>query len=429
MLGARADDVAAHPHRPRRLLLHHAHPDPGLDACDHIVADDDVAHIGPIAGDDADPRHVVDRVVGHHRVRLGVDADRPRIRIGRRRRRDVAHDIAGAGRQVPAAVEIGNRDAGRRAVDDVVGDHRAREPEFGKDRHLARAEARVAADLRVVPRVHAHGRERAADDDIVAHDHAIGLIDVDAVARLPVAAAPPVDRLDPVAADDRAVVPVGAAPDADAGIAAPADVIAANHQAAAVLRMDGGVGQLVEAAVLDRQRRVGGHDAAAPEQEAAMAEPHRDARVDLQQPVPAAGSAAGESHILEHQIVGDIRLADRRRVHRDQHRQPRLADDADRGRKFEIVRKNLPAGEQQRPAVVMRRVECCLQLYALVVERIEAHAVIGRGVDRLHGAGNGGHRQPGGEAAQHQASRNLDGGHPAIVAKARANRHPSCTDW
>ena len=199
------------------------------------------------AADDPDAGDVDDGIVGNDGFGLGVDADRTGVRVDGRGRVDVAHDIARAGGDLPAGVEIGDVDPGGGAINDVVGDHRAGESEFGEDGDLAGVAARIAAHLRVTCRVDAHGGEGAVGNDIVRDDDAIGLEDVDAVAVLAVAAAAPVDRVDHVARNDRAIMARCVAPDADAGIAAAGNAVAADEEAAAVGTVDGGVAQFGEA--------------------------------------------------------------------------------------------------------------------------------------------------------------------------------------
>src|SRR5690606_5989309 len=72
-----------------------------------------------------------------------------------------------------------------------------------------------------------------------------------AIAILAIAAAAPVDVRDGVVGDNGVVGAGGAAPDADAGIAAPIDAIAGDQQAATVHRVNGGIAGGVEAAFAD----------------------------------------------------------------------------------------------------------------------------------------------------------------------------------
>ena len=55
----------------------------------------------------------------------------------------VAHEVALHDGEASAVVEVGDRDAGRRGVDEVVGDQRAFETELGVDGDLAEARARI----------------------------------------------------------------------------------------------------------------------------------------------------------------------------------------------------------------------------------------------------------------------------------------------
>ena len=97
---------------------------------------------------------------------------------------EIADEIALHHREPAALVEVGDRDAERGAVDDVVGDHRALEAELGIERDLAEAGAGVADDLQVRRGVAAHRREGGVADAVAAHDDIAGAEDVDGVAVL-----------------------------------------------------------------------------------------------------------------------------------------------------------------------------------------------------------------------------------------------------
>ena len=86
----------------------------------------------------------------------------------------VADHVALHDGQPPALVEVGDGDAERRAVDHVVGDHRALEAELGVERDLAQSRAGIADDLQVRRGIAAHGRERGAADAVAAHDDVAG---------------------------------------------------------------------------------------------------------------------------------------------------------------------------------------------------------------------------------------------------------------
>ena len=92
----------------------------------------------------------------------------------------------------------------RGAIDDIVGDHRARKTELGEDRDFAAVEARIGRDNGVVRRVEANGREGAAPDAVARDGDAAGTKDVDAVAILAGAAVARGDALDAIAGDERA---------------------------------------------------------------------------------------------------------------------------------------------------------------------------------------------------------------------------------
>ena len=198
--------------------------DAAAGAADDVARHGDVAQI--LAGADADAhrRGVLDDVAGDGGVGLDGDADAGGIGAALRPlRRQAADQVALDDGEAAAVVEVGADDAERGAVDAVGGDDGALEIEFGVQRHLADGVALVADDLDGGGGVAAHRGERAAADDVVAHDDAGGAEDVDAVAVLAGAAAARGDGVDGVVGDDGAVMPLGALPDADAAIAGAAD--------------------------------------------------------------------------------------------------------------------------------------------------------------------------------------------------------------
>src|SRR5262249_60566435 len=103
---------------------------------------------------------------------------------GRTTCREVADHVALHYGEPSALIEVRHRDADRRAVDHVVGDHRPLETELGVDPHLARGRAIVGDDLQIGRRIAAHAGERAAADAIALDDHVGGAEDIDAVAVL-----------------------------------------------------------------------------------------------------------------------------------------------------------------------------------------------------------------------------------------------------
>jgi hypothetical protein len=69
---------------------------------------------------------------------------------------EIADHVALHHRQPAALVEIARHDAQRRAVNRVVGDDRALEPELRMDRNLAEVGRGVAGDLNVGGGIAAH---------------------------------------------------------------------------------------------------------------------------------------------------------------------------------------------------------------------------------------------------------------------------------
>src|SRR5262249_28505150 len=152
-------------------------------------------------------------------------ADIAGIGAGGAPRQQVAHDVALHDRESAALVEIGDRDADRRAIDRIVGDQRTLEAELGIERDLARVADAVAFDLDVGGGVAAHRSEGAVADAIAARDHVRCAKYVDGVAVLARAAGAVVDVLDPVVDHEGAVVALGRAPDLDAVIAGAVDTV------------------------------------------------------------------------------------------------------------------------------------------------------------------------------------------------------------
>ena len=92
--------------------------------------------------DDAGRRCALDDVAGQRRV--GLDRDAVAALVDRLvlAAEQVAHEVALHDRKAPAVVEVGDRDAGRRRVDEIVGDERAFEAELGIDAPPRRAARR-----------------------------------------------------------------------------------------------------------------------------------------------------------------------------------------------------------------------------------------------------------------------------------------------
>ena len=232
-----------------------AAPAPGCDgnrdaeigAADHIRGDGDIAQIGFPAGGNSGIRRVFHDIAGHHRVGFDADADAGavvRVGAGRAPVDEIADQVALHDGEPAALLEVGDRHAHRRAVDNVVGDHGAFETEFGIKRDLAEAAAGVADDLQVGSGVAAHGGESRVADTVAAHDDVVGAEHVDGVAVLAGAAGLVHDAFDAVVDDDRAVIARLAAPDQDAAIAGTAHGIAGDAQPARIEREDRGISRI-----------------------------------------------------------------------------------------------------------------------------------------------------------------------------------------
>src|SRR5690606_10861488 len=201
---------------------------------------------------DADPGYGLDHVARDHGVRFRKDAGGARVGVDAGAGIYVAHDVARAGREPAALVEIGDRNPLCRAVDDVVGDHRAGEGELREDRDFTAFEAGIAGNHGVVGGVEPDGREGAVAQAVAADGHGVGAEYVDAVAVLTIAAAIGADVVDIVVRDDGAVVPAGLArPDADAAIAAVEDAVARDVEVGIVDGEDAGFGEALDREILE----------------------------------------------------------------------------------------------------------------------------------------------------------------------------------
>ena len=157
------------------------------------------------------------------------------------RGREIADQIALHDREPAALVEIRHRYAERRAVHDIVGDHRAFKTELGIQRDLAEPAAGIADDLQVRGSVAAHRREGGIANAVAAHDHIVGAKNVDGVAPLAGSAGFVHHAFDAVVDDQGAVVAGRAAPHQNAAVAGSADGVAGNLQPARIDRENGGV--------------------------------------------------------------------------------------------------------------------------------------------------------------------------------------------
>ena len=136
-------------------------------------------------------------------------------------------------RHAPAFVEIDDRYAVRRAVDDVAADDGAFEGELGVDRRFAGARAGVAGDLQVARAVGADRRESAVRQRRCSATTTLSARKM--LMPLPYWPVPPLSRrdaLDAVAGHDRAVVAGLPAMDEDAAIGAVGDAVAGDREAA-----------------------------------------------------------------------------------------------------------------------------------------------------------------------------------------------------
>ena len=255
---------------------------------------------------------------------------------GGRRFDEVADQIALHDGEPAALLEVGDRHAHRRAVDNVVGDHGAFETEFGIKRDLAEAAAGVADDLQVGSGVAAHGGESRVADTVAAHDDVVGAEHVDGVAVLAGAAGLVHDVFDAVVDDDRAVIAGLAAPDQDAAIAGTAHGIAGDAQPARIDREDRGISRIdrvpgdVAGDGLERDAVAAGID------NLAIGDAHGTALRQMQQPTPLRKRDAGavEYEAADAEVVAAGGRHHRRSSGHDDACCPRDAGDGGEGRQL-----------------------------------------------------------------------------------------------
>src|SRR5664279_404906 len=202
----------------------HRHGDAEARLAHHIAGDRDVAQILPPAHADAGAWRALDHVAADDGVGFHSDADAGFFRRPvRTPRPQIAHDIAVHRGEPAALVEIGDGNPGFRAVDHIVGDHRALEAEFGIDRHLVERGAIIADDLDVGRGIAADRGKGVIADMIAAHHHVGGAENVDRVAVLAGPAGARTGVLDSVVGDQAAVAALVALPDPDAAVAGLGD--------------------------------------------------------------------------------------------------------------------------------------------------------------------------------------------------------------
>ncbi len=135
---------------------------------------DDLAHVRPPADDDAGRRRALDHIARDRRV--GLDGDAIPALVDRLvlAPEEIAHQVALHDGKAAAFVEVGDGDARRRRVDDVVGDQRALESELGINGDFAQTRAGIADDLHVGGGIAAHRGKGAIADAVAGDKHAAG---------------------------------------------------------------------------------------------------------------------------------------------------------------------------------------------------------------------------------------------------------------
>ncbi len=334
-----------------------------------IAVDDEAAHVGAPADDDAGRRRTFDDVTRERRVGLHSDAVSALVDRLLLAAEQVAHQVALDDAEPPAVVEVGEGDAGRRRVDDVACDERPLESELRVDRHLAETGARIGDDLDVRCGVAAYGAESAVGDAVAGDVDAAGAEDVHAVAVLARAATIGADAHDAVARHDAAVLAGPGAPHLDAVVAAVGDVVVGDLYARGVDAADGrlqhiGDGAIGDATGTTRQRdAVGG---AAAECEVPQAHVARVAHVD--QPVGGAEHlvAAVEHDALDEDAVGMFRGDEAVPARKLQRCRAGGADEPRAAAQLERADAIASGGKLERLAAADGGVECRLQNCGLI---------------------------------------------------------------
>jgi hypothetical protein len=166
---------------------------------------------------------------------LSASTAMPAARVDILAEEDVADEVALNDGEPTVLVEIGDRDAHRRVIDDVVGSHRALEGKLRIERDLTESRAGIADHLTVRAGIGTDRREGAIGDAVVAHHHRACTKHIDPIAVLATAAALCGDTLDPVGGNDGAVFADCGAPDEDAVVAAVAHMVVADFEPRCVL--------------------------------------------------------------------------------------------------------------------------------------------------------------------------------------------------
>ncbi len=143
----------------------------------------------------------------------------------------IADEIALHHGEASTLLEVGDGDAHRRLVDEIVGNDHALEGELGIKGDLAHPGAGIADHLAVGARIGADGGEGAIGDAVCAHQHRACPEHIDTIAVLAAPAALGGDALDAVGGDEGAVLAGFRAPDENAVVAAIAHVIVADLEA------------------------------------------------------------------------------------------------------------------------------------------------------------------------------------------------------
>src|SRR5262245_39536915 len=205
----------------------------------------------PPADDDAVGRRAFDDVSRHDAVRLDCNAEAAQLVV--LAQEEVADQVALDDREPSPFGEIGDGDAARGPIDEIVGDDGALDGELGVDRDLAEARAGIPDHLAVRCGIGADGRDRAIGDAVAVDCDRASAKDADPVAGLAAATARR-DTRDAVCRDDGRVFTRLGPRHYDAVLAAIAHGVMGDLETACVFARKSRFAGVADLAILDPAR-------------------------------------------------------------------------------------------------------------------------------------------------------------------------------
>jgi hypothetical protein len=203
-----------------------------MGVADQIARHAHVAEIAAPADHDVVAWSGLDDIAAHHAVGLHRDADTSRVGV---LAEECADEVALHDCEPAALAEIGDRDAHRSVIDDVVGDHRGLEGELGIERDVAEPRAGLPIIWQFEPEVERIAEKAQSVMRLLLINNRARVKRIDTIAVLPAAAALCGDALDAVRDDDGAVLADLRAPDEDAVVAAVMHMVMRDLESGCVL--------------------------------------------------------------------------------------------------------------------------------------------------------------------------------------------------